>query len=105
MRSGAMPGAPLHLTRRSLTCAPSSKVAGRTSIHSYGRSGGPSGDNRAGAPAMTPENEEKMVVARRYLDLREAEFALSVLHGHDVDAFIDVPYTASMFPQYMFGSS
>ena len=54
---------------------------------------------------MTPENEEKMVVARRYLDLREAEFAMSVLHGHDVDAFIDVPYTASMFPQYMFGSS
>ena len=54
---------------------------------------------------MVPENEENMVVARRYLDLREAEFALSVLHGHDVDAFIDVPYTASMFPQYMFGSS
>lgn len=50
---------------------------------------------------MSSENDRKIVVAGRYIDVRRAEFALSVLAGHDIDAFIDVPYTSSMFPHYM----
>jgi hypothetical protein len=45
-----------------------------------------------------------MVVLARYIDVRQAELALSVLDGHGIDGFLDVPYTSSMFPHYMLGS-
>jgi hypothetical protein len=50
------------------------------------------------------EPDESMVVLARFVDIRQAEFALSVLLGHDIDGFLDVPYTSSMFPHYMLGS-
>ncbi len=53
---------------------------------------------------MLPENEKHLVVIARYIDVRQAEFALSVLEGNDMEGFIDVPYTSSMFPHYMLGS-
>ena len=51
------------------------------------------------------DRDEKMVVIGRFIDVRQAEFALSILLGNDIDAFIDVPYTSSMFPHVMLGSS
>ncbi|MBA2305891.1 MAG: DUF2007 domain-containing protein [Acidobacteria bacterium] len=40
----------------------------------------------------------------RFLDLRQAEFALSVLEGSGIAGFLDQPFTASIAPHYMFGS-
>ena len=54
---------------------------------------------------MSDPKDEKMVVAAQFIDIRQAELALSVLEGHHIDAFLDVPYAASIVPQYMFGSS
>ena len=50
---------------------------------------------------MSSEKDERIVAVGRYMDVRQAEFALSVLEGHGIDGFIDVPYTSSMFPHYM----
>jgi hypothetical protein len=47
---------------------------------------------------------ETMVVLARYIDVRQAELALSVLDGHGIDAYLDIPYTASMFPHYVLAS-
>lgn len=44
-----------------------------------------------------------LVLLARYLDVRQAEFALSVLEGSGIQAFIDVPYTSSIAPHYMLG--
>ena len=44
------------------------------------------------------------VIIARYVDVRQAEFAVSVLAGRGIDAFIDVPYTANIFPHYVAGS-
>lgn len=40
----------------------------------------------------------------RFLDLRQAEFARSLLEGSGVDAWVDQPFTASIAPHHMFGS-
>ena len=45
-------------------------------------------------------NDEAVVLAR-YLDIRSAELAVSVLEGSEIEAFINVPYTSSMFPHLM----
>ena len=45
-----------------------------------------------------------MVAIARYGDVRAADFALSVLLGHEIDGYIDVPHVASMFPHLMIGS-
>ena len=50
------------------------------------------------------DTDEKMVVIARYGDVRRADFALSVLLGHEIDGYIDVPHVASMFPHLMIGS-
>lgn len=42
-------------------------------------------------------------VVARFLDLREAEMALSVLQGSGLEAWLDQPFTASIAPHYMFG--
>jgi hypothetical protein len=42
-------------------------------------------------------------VVARFLDLREAEMALSVLEGSGLEAWLDQPFTASIAPHYMFG--
>lgn len=42
-------------------------------------------------------------VIARFLDLREAEMALSVLQGSGLEAWLDQPFTASIAPHYMFG--
>ena len=54
---------------------------------------------------MTDPKDEKMAVAAQFIDIRQAEFALSVLEGHGIDGFLDVPYAASIVPHYMLGSS
>ncbi len=41
------------------------------------------------------------VVLRRFIDVRQAEFALSVLQGSGIEGFINVPFTASVAPHYM----
>lgn len=43
------------------------------------------------------------VVIARFLDLRDAEMALSVLQGSGLEAWLDQPFTASIAPHYMFG--
>lgn len=50
-----------------------------------------------------PPEAEPVEVAR-FLDLRQAEFALSVLAGSGIEGYLDHPYTASMLPHYTFGS-
>lgn len=50
-------------------------------------------------------SEDKVVVLARYIDVRQAEFARSILEAAGVEAFLDSPYTGSMFPHYMLGSS
>lgn len=42
-------------------------------------------------------------VVARFLDLREAEMALSALQGSGLEAWLDQPFTASIAPHYMFG--
>lgn len=37
--------------------------------------------------------------------MRQAEFARSILESAGIEAFLDSPYTGSMFPHYMLGSS
>ena len=44
--------------------------------------------------------EEEIVAVERYSDVIQAEFALSVLAGSGIDAFLDVPHTGAMFPHY-----
>lgn len=50
---------------------------------------------------MDPEDP---VEIGRFLDLRQAEIALSVLEGSGIEGFLDQPFTASIAPHYMFGS-
>lgn len=38
----------------------------------------------------------------RFLDVRQAEFAVSVLEGSGIGAFIDQPFTGNIAPHYMF---
>lgn len=42
--------------------------------------------------------EEKILAVERYADVVQAEFALSVLHGSGIEAYLDVPHTGAMFP-------
>lgn len=44
------------------------------------------------------------VEVARFLDLRQAEFARSVLEGSGIEAHVDQPFTASIAPHHMFGS-
>jgi hypothetical protein len=44
------------------------------------------------------------VAIGRFLDLRQAEFALSVLNGSGIEGYLDQPFTASIAPHYMLGS-
>ena len=46
-------------------------------------------------------DQEDAVVLGRYLDVRSAEMVVSILEGSDIEAFVNVPYTASMFPHLM----
>lgn len=46
-------------------------------------------------------NQEDAVVLGRYLDVRSAEMVVSILEGHEIESFVNVPYTASMFPHLM----
>lgn len=46
-------------------------------------------------------NQEDAVVLGRYLDIRSAEMVVSILEGHGIESFVNVPYTASMFPHLM----
>ena len=41
------------------------------------------------------------VEVARFLDVRKAEFAVSVLKGSNIEAFIDQPFTGSIAPQFM----
>jgi hypothetical protein len=42
-----------------------------------------------------------MVEIRRFLDVHQAEFAVSVLAGSGVEAYIDQPFTGNIAPHYM----
>jgi hypothetical protein len=46
-------------------------------------------------------NDDDAVVLGRYLDAQSAEMVVSILDGHEIDAFVNVPYTAGMFPHLM----
>lgn len=52
--------------------------------------------------AFTELNEPVMIA--RFLDLRQAQLALSVLEGSDIEGYLDQPFMASIAPHYMFGS-
>lgn len=49
---------------------------------------------------ITADGEDAVVLAR-YIDIRSAELAVSILEGSEIEAFINVPYTSSMFPHFM----
>jgi hypothetical protein len=40
----------------------------------------------------------------RFVDIRQAEFALSVLEGNGIAAYIDQSFTGSIAPHFMLGS-
>lgn len=40
----------------------------------------------------------------RFTDVRQAEFALSILEGSGIEGYLDVPYTSSMFPHLAFST-
>jgi hypothetical protein len=48
--------------------------------------------------------QDTPVEIARFLDIRQAELALSVLEGSGIEAYLDQPYTASIAPHYMLGS-
>ena len=48
--------------------------------------------------------DSDVVVLHRYAHVTQAELAQSVLAGSEIESFIDVPFTASMFPHYALGS-
>jgi hypothetical protein len=60
------------------------------------------GSGRRVAGGINLQSDEKMVVISRYGDVRQAEIALSVLTGVEIEGFIDVPYAGSLFPHIMF---
>ena len=47
------------------------------------------------------EGDEPVEIAR-FLDLRAAQFALSVLEGSGIQGHLDQPFMASIAPHYMF---
>ncbi len=49
-------------------------------------------------------DEDEPVEIKRFIGVRDAEFALSVLDGSGIEGFLDQPFTASIAPHYMFGS-
>ncbi len=56
---------------------------------------------------MTDDRDDsgkESVEIARFLDLRQAEFACSVLEGSGVEAWIDNPFTASIAPHHVFGT-
>jgi hypothetical protein len=46
----------------------------------------------------------KPVEVACFIDVRQAEFARSVLEGSGITAFIDQPFTGTIAPHYMLGS-
>jgi hypothetical protein len=52
---------------------------------------------------MASESSEPVVIAR-FIDIRQAEFARSVLEGSGIEGYIDPPYMASLAPHYFLGS-
>ena len=53
---------------------------------------------------MTPNEPDAPVEIARFLDVRQAELALSVLNGSGIDGYLDQPFTGSIAPHYMLGS-
>jgi len=49
-------------------------------------------------------DDEDMVLLDRFTDVRQAELALSILEGSEIDGYVDVPYTSSMFPHLAFAA-
>ena len=49
-------------------------------------------------------DQSEPVEIARFLDLRAAEIALSVLASSGIEGHLDQPYTASLAPHYSFGS-
>jgi hypothetical protein len=49
-------------------------------------------------------DDEDMIQLDRYTDVRQAEFALSILEGSGIEGFVDVPYVSSMFPHLAFAA-
>jgi hypothetical protein len=49
-------------------------------------------------------DDEDMVLLDRFTDVRQAEFALSILEGSEIDGYLDVPYTGSLFPHLAFSA-
>lgn len=53
---------------------------------------------------MTPTDPNAPVEIARFLDIRQAQLALSVLNGSGIEGYLDQPYTGSIAPHYMLGS-
>jgi hypothetical protein len=48
--------------------------------------------------------DDDPVAVGRFLDVRQAELAQSVLEGSGIEAFLDQPFTGSIAPHYMLGN-
>jgi hypothetical protein len=53
---------------------------------------------------MASTKADEPVLIARFIDLRQAEFALSVLEGSGIEGYIDPPFMASLAPHYFLGS-
>lgn len=49
-------------------------------------------------------SSEDIVEVARFIDVRQAELARSVLEGSGIECYLDQPYTGSIAPHYMLGS-
>jgi hypothetical protein len=48
--------------------------------------------------------ESEPVSIGRFIDVRQAEMARSILEANGIDSFLDQPFTGSIAPHYMLGS-
>ena len=49
-------------------------------------------------------DDEDMVLLDRFTDVRQAEFVLSILEGSEIEGYLDIPYTSSLFPHCAFNA-
>lgn len=53
---------------------------------------------------QSEDSRDKPVEIARFVDVRQAEFAVSVLEGSGIEAYMDQSFTGNIAPHFMFGS-
>lgn len=55
-------------------------------------------------PPESPRPPDNPVEIARFIDVRQADFAVSVLEGSGIEAYIDIPFVGNLAPHYMWAS-